>query len=197
MALNTKMKTRVQDTSPVSQAHLDLSTAEIPKKMKMMVSAMLARFFMVYLIVVRDFWEMLASTYLLAPMPQKVILWTETRRLTRRHTVRNRTEGSGVNTVVPLYRTDLRQNGRQREELRGQVGQVDQQEDEERLDDAHLLGEASDKAEDHGEDQTHQRSPDANYEKRGYGGAEGAAVTPDASSSSGVFRTADSPTPLK
>lgn len=74
MALKTKMKTRVQDTKPVSQAHLDLSTAEIPRKMKMMVSAMLARVFMVYFTVVLDFWEMLASTYLFAPIPQKVIL---------------------------------------------------------------------------------------------------------------------------
>lgn len=40
----------------------------------MMVSAMLARVFMVYFTVVRDFWEMLASTYLFAPIPQKVIL---------------------------------------------------------------------------------------------------------------------------
>lgn len=79
MALKTKMKTRVQETKPVSQAHLDLSTAEIPRKMKMMVSAMLARVFMVYFTVVRDFWEMLASTYLFAPIPQKVILQRETR----------------------------------------------------------------------------------------------------------------------
>lgn len=79
MALKTKMKTRVQDTKPVSQAHLDLSTAEIPRKMKMMVSAMLARVFMVYFTVVRDFWEMLASTYLFAPIPQKVILRRATR----------------------------------------------------------------------------------------------------------------------
>lgn len=71
------MKTRVQDTRPVSHAHFDLSTAEIPKKMKIMVSAMLARVFIVYFTVVRDFWEMLASTYLLAPIPQKVILRTE------------------------------------------------------------------------------------------------------------------------
>lgn len=55
MALKTKMKTSVQDTSPVSQAHLVLSTAEIPRKMKMTVSAMLARVFIVYLTVVRDF----------------------------------------------------------------------------------------------------------------------------------------------
>lgn len=75
MALKTKIKMRVQDTSPVSQAHLVLSTAEMPRKMKMMVSAMLARVFIVYFTVVRDFWEMLASTYLLAPIPQKVILW--------------------------------------------------------------------------------------------------------------------------
>lgn len=80
MALKTKMKTRVQDTKPVSQAHLDLSTAEIPRKMKMMVSAMLARVFMVYFTVVRDFWEMLASTYLFAPIPQKVILRRSTRK---------------------------------------------------------------------------------------------------------------------
>lgn len=71
------MKTRVQDTRPVSHAHFDLSTAEIPKKMKIMVSAMLARVFIVYFTVVRDFWEMLASTYLLAPIPQKVILRTQ------------------------------------------------------------------------------------------------------------------------
>lgn len=77
MALKTRMKTSVQDTRPVSQAHLDLSTAEIPRKMKMMVSAMLARVFIVYFTVVRDFWEMLASTYLLAPIPQKVILRRE------------------------------------------------------------------------------------------------------------------------
>lgn len=77
MALKTKIKMRVQDTSPVSQAHLELSTAEMPRKMKMMVSAMLARVFIVYFTVVRDFWEMLASTYLLAPIPQKVILFGE------------------------------------------------------------------------------------------------------------------------
>ncbi len=82
-ALKTKMKTSVQDTKPVSQAHLDLSTAEIPKKMKMMVSAMLARVFIVYFTVVRDFWEMLASTYLLAPIPQKVILRREREWLVR------------------------------------------------------------------------------------------------------------------
>lgn len=50
---------------------------------------------------------------------------------------------------------DLRQNGRQGEELGGQVGQVDQQEDEERLDDPNLLGETSDEAEDDSEHQTH------------------------------------------
>lgn len=78
-ALKTKMKTRVQDTRPVSQAHLDLSTAEMPRKMKMIVSAMLANVFIVYFTVVRDFWEMLASTYLLAPIPQKVILTRDKR----------------------------------------------------------------------------------------------------------------------
>lgn len=74
MALKTKINMSVLTTRPVSQAHLDLSTAEIPKKMKMIVSAMLARVFMVYFTVVRDFWDILASTYFLQPMPQKVIL---------------------------------------------------------------------------------------------------------------------------
>ena len=74
MALKRRMKTRVQATRPVSQAHLVLSIAEMPRKMKIMVSAMLARVFIVYFTVVRDFWEILASTYLLAPIPQNVIL---------------------------------------------------------------------------------------------------------------------------
>lgn len=77
MALKTKMNTRVQTIRPVSQAHLDLSTAEMPRKMKMIVSAILARVFIVYLTAVRDFCDMLASTYLLQPMPQNVILWLE------------------------------------------------------------------------------------------------------------------------
>ena len=79
-ALKTKMKMSVQEMSPVSQAHLDLSTAEMPRKMKMMVSAMLARVFIVYFTVVRDFWDMLASTYLLQPIPQNVILKVERER---------------------------------------------------------------------------------------------------------------------
>lgn len=77
MARKTKMNMRVHRIRPVSQAHLDLSTAEMPRKMKMMVSAILARVFIVYLTAVRDFCDMLASTYLLQPMPQKVILWLE------------------------------------------------------------------------------------------------------------------------
>lgn len=77
MALKTKMNMSVHTIKPVSQAHLVLSTAEMPRKMKMMVSAILARVFMVYLTAVRDFCDMLASTYLLQPMPQKVILWLE------------------------------------------------------------------------------------------------------------------------
>lgn len=65
---------------------------------------------------------------------------------------------------------DSRQDGRQREELGGQVGQVDQQEDEEWLDDANLLGEASDEAEDDGKDQAHQGAPDADDEEGGWRG---------------------------
>lgn len=56
---------------------------------------------------------------------------------------------------------DSRQDGRQREELGSQVGQVDQQEDEEWLDDANLLGEASDEAENDGKDQANQGPSDA------------------------------------
>lgn len=91
-ALKMKIKTSVHDTRPVSQAHLDLSTAEIPKKMKIMVSAMLARVFIVYLTVVRDFWEMLASTYLLAPIPQNVILGGEMQKPAQHHPARRREE---------------------------------------------------------------------------------------------------------
>lgn len=61
-------------TSAVSHAHLEVSTAEMPRNMKMMVSELLASVFMVYLTVVRDFWEMLASTYFLQQIPQKVTL---------------------------------------------------------------------------------------------------------------------------
>lgn len=64
---------------------------------------------------------------------------------------------------------DLRQNGRQREELSGQVRQVDQQEDEERLDDADLLGETSDEAEEDGEDQPHQSPANADDEEGSWG----------------------------
>lgn len=68
------------------------------------------------------------------------------------------------------FALDSRQDGRQREELGGQVGQVDQQEDEERLDDANLLGEASDEAEDDGKDQADQSPSDADDEEGGWRG---------------------------
>lgn len=61
-------------TSAVSHAHLEVSTADMPRNMKMMVSELLANVFMVYLTVVRDFWEMFASTYFLQQIPQKVTL---------------------------------------------------------------------------------------------------------------------------
>lgn len=60
---------------------------------------------------------------------------------------------------------DLRQNGRQGEELSGQVGQVDQQEDKKGLDDPDLLGETSDEAQDDSKDQTHQSPPNADDEE--------------------------------
>lgn len=70
------------------------------------------------------------------------------------------------------FALDSRQDGRQREELGGQVGQVDQQEDEERLDDANLLGEASDETEDDGKDQADQSPSDADDEEGGWEGEE-------------------------
>lgn len=76
-------------------------------------------------------------------------------------------------TLGLLVALDSRQNGGQREELGGQVGQVDQQEDEERLDDANLLREARDEAEDDGEHQTHQSPSDTDNEEGGWGGGAG------------------------
>lgn len=78
-ARKNRMKKRVPSTSPESQAHLEESTAEMPSSMKMMVSAQLARVFIVYLTAVRDLWEMLASTYFLQPRPHIVTLGEEWR----------------------------------------------------------------------------------------------------------------------
>lgn len=78
-ARKNRMKKRVPSTSPESQAHLEESTAEMPSSMKMTVSAQLARVFIVYLTVVRDLWEMLASTYFLQPKPHIVTLGEEWR----------------------------------------------------------------------------------------------------------------------
>lgn len=79
--------------------------------------------------------------------------------------------------AVQIERRDSRQDGGQREELSGQVGQVDQQKDEERLDDADLLGEAGDETEDDGKDQTHQSPPDADDEEGGCGGQQRSEVS--------------------
>lgn len=79
-ARKNRMKKRVPSTSPESQAHLEESTAEMPRSMKMTVSAQLARVFMVYLTAVRDLWEMLASTYFLQPKPHIVTLDRPQRR---------------------------------------------------------------------------------------------------------------------
>lgn len=74
IALKTNVKRSVKRTKPVSQVHFDVSTAEIPNSMKIIVSELLANVFIVYLTVVRDFCEMLASTYFLQHRPQKVTL---------------------------------------------------------------------------------------------------------------------------
>lgn len=61
----------------------------------------------------------------------------------------------------------LRQNRGQGEELGRQVGQVDEQENEERLDDPNLLGEAGDEAQDDGEHQTDESPANADDEEGG------------------------------
>lgn len=75
--------------------------------------------------------------------------------------------GPGPGLTGRADHKDLRQNGRQGEELGGQVGQVDQQEDKQRLDDPNLLGETSDEAKDDGKHQTHQSPPDTDDEEGG------------------------------
>ena len=75
-----------------------------------------------------------------------------------------------MKAVCGSWSSDLRQDGGQREELGGQVRQVDQQEDEERLDDADLLSEASDETQDDGKDQTHQSPADTDDEEGGCAG---------------------------
>lgn len=91
---------------------------------------------------------------------------------------------------------DLRQDGGQGEELGGQVGQVDHQEDEERLDDPDFLGEASDEAQDDGKDQTHHSPPDTDDEEGGCRRG-GGRKSHDSGLSQSLILSVDSPTPLK
>lgn len=72
--LYTEMNTRVKSIKAVFQVQISGLTAEIPRNMKMIVSAPLANIFMVYLTVVEDCSDILALTYFWQQMPQKVIL---------------------------------------------------------------------------------------------------------------------------
>lgn len=63
MTLYTEMNTRVKSIKAVFQVQIFGSTAEIPRNMKMIVSAPLANIFMVYLTVVEDCSDILALTY--------------------------------------------------------------------------------------------------------------------------------------
>lgn len=65
------------------------------------------------------------------------------------------------------HRGYSRQYGGKGEELGSQVGQVHQQENEERLDDAHPLGEACDEGQQHGKDEAHQGAPDIDDKEGG------------------------------
>lgn len=58
-----------------------------------------------------------------------------------------------------------RKNGGQREEFCRQVGQVNQQEDEQRLYDAHLLCKTSDKGQNNSKDETNQSPSNADNEE--------------------------------
>lgn len=74
MTLYTEMNTRVNSIKAVFHVQIAGFTAEIPRNMKITVSAPLANIFMVYLTVVADCSDMLALTYFWQQMPQKVIL---------------------------------------------------------------------------------------------------------------------------
>lgn len=63
ITLYTEMKTRVNRIKAVFQVQISGSTAEIPRNMKIIVSAPLASIFIVYLTVVEDCSDMLALTY--------------------------------------------------------------------------------------------------------------------------------------
>lgn len=63
ITLYTEMKTRVNRIKAVFQVQISGFTAEIPRNMKIIVSAPLAIIFMVYLTVVEDCSDMLALTY--------------------------------------------------------------------------------------------------------------------------------------
>lgn len=63
MTLNIEMKTNVKSIKAVFQVQISGFTAEIPRNMKIIVSAPLAIIFMVYLTVVEDCSEILALTY--------------------------------------------------------------------------------------------------------------------------------------
>lgn len=78
MTLYTEMNTKVKSIKAVFQVQISGSTAEIPRNMKMIVSAPLANIFMVYLTVVEDCSDILALTYFWQQMPQKVILGEKT-----------------------------------------------------------------------------------------------------------------------
>lgn len=63
ITLYTEMNTRVKSIKAVFQVQISGFTAEIPRNMKMIVSAPLANIFMVYLTVVEDCSDILALTY--------------------------------------------------------------------------------------------------------------------------------------
>lgn len=59
-----------------------------------------------------------------------------------------------------------RENSREREQFSCEISQIHQQEDKQRLNDAHPLGETSDEGQDNSKEKSHQRPTDA-YDEEG------------------------------
>lgn len=79
-----------------------------------------------------------------------------------------------LSTATPISWAPLgdpeysRQDGGERDHLGSQVRDVGQEEDEERLDDAHALGEPRDQGQQEGEEQPHGCAPQAHQEEGGW-----------------------------
>lgn len=135
MILYTKMKRSVRRIKPVFHTHIDLSTAEIPRKTNIMVSDPLAKTFMTYLTVVTDFSSMFALMYFWQHIPQKTILDLKKKKKVCQihasfHTFNEMDTNNITNKLLfSFFHKYWREDGRQGEHLSGQVGKVSQHKD--------------------------------------------------------------------